>query len=318
MISLDIYGGLLGCGKTTVIRKMLETTYKGKRVAIIENEIGRVNLDQGEFDLPKMAIRELTAGCVCCTIKDNFTEAVKEIVRTIQPEVIILEPTGTAGMRDLIEACLEVKEVRLNRCILIVNAKKMKALLKVVGPFYIEQIQTAHVIYLNFTETMSQEQKQEVVEKLLSINPSLTIVDIPLAQLDENSFPDQSEELFASGAKKGGAVLRVEEVKDKAFVKMGPGNTSQLYTWTYQFDEAFTEEKLENLKKLLEDTRHCNLWRAKGILQMEGGTTKKIDITFGDVYEENRDTREDERAGTLVLIGKRIDTQWLSSKFKTV
>jgi G3E family GTPase len=316
MISLDIYGGLLGCGKTTVIRKMLETTYKGQKVAVIENEIGKVNLDQGEFNLPKMSVKELTAGCVCCTIKSNFTEAVREIAHSIQPDVIILEPTGTAGMRDLIDACLEVREVRLNKCILIVNAKKLKALLSVVGEFFLDQIRTAHVVYLNFTETLTPEQKQEVVEKLLEINPDLAVVDIPLAQLDENSFPNQENEVFAESSAKGRAVIRVEELQNSTSAKIYPKNVRQLYTWTYQFQKPFTEEKIERLKELLADTEHCNLWRAKGILQMDNGTMKKIDLTFGDLFEENRDVAEDARAGTLVLIGKRMDTQWLSSKFK--
>jgi G3E family GTPase len=100
--------------------------------------------------------------------------------------------------------------------------------------------------------------------------------------------------------------------------KIYPKNVRQLYTWTYQFREPFTEKKFERLKELLADTEHCNLWRAKGILQMDNGTTKKIDITFGDFFEETRDVSEDERAGTLVLIGKRMDTQWLNSKFKTL
>ena len=65
MTKLDIYGGLLGAGKTTLIKAMLPCAYRGKKTAVIENEIGRVNLDAGEFS--GITVRPLTAGCVCCT-----------------------------------------------------------------------------------------------------------------------------------------------------------------------------------------------------------------------------------------------------------
>ncbi|MBQ6346086.1 MAG: hypothetical protein IJI71_00860 [Clostridia bacterium] len=77
MAKLDIYGGLLGAGKTTLIRAMLLCAYRGKRVAMIENEIGRVNLDAGAFS--GVTVRPLTAGCVCCILKGDLVTAVREL-----------------------------------------------------------------------------------------------------------------------------------------------------------------------------------------------------------------------------------------------
>ena len=54
---IDLYAGLLGCGKTTLIKKLLETEYKGKKVAIIENEIGAVNLDTGELSAADISVK---------------------------------------------------------------------------------------------------------------------------------------------------------------------------------------------------------------------------------------------------------------------
>ncbi len=316
MILLDIYSGLLGCGKTTVIKQMLNSTYKGMKVAIIENEIGKVNLDKGEFDLPDMSIREMTAGCVCCTIKGNFTEAVKELSQTLKPDVIILEPTGAADLNALIDACLKVNDVKLNRFILIVNAKKIKALLSVVGEFFIAQIRAANIVYMNFTENLAVSQKEEAKEMLLSINPKLDIVDTPLTQLNEHSFPGIIKEKTPEGRKTSSPLLQVEELGAGTHRRMSFGNRKKLYTWTYQFEKDFTEEAWDKLKAILEDTAHNNLWRAKGFLQMADHTVKKIDLTFGELFEEDRSIQDDERTGTLVLIGEKINVQWLSEKFK--
>ena len=56
----DRYVGLLGCGKTTLIKKLLETEYRGQKVAIIENEIGAVNLDAGELSATDISVKEIT------------------------------------------------------------------------------------------------------------------------------------------------------------------------------------------------------------------------------------------------------------------
>ena len=85
---IDLYAGLLGAGKTTLIRQLLVTEYAGKKVAIIENEIGRVNLD-AELLRPAQAqitVREMTGGCVCCTIRGAFTEAIDLLTEEVGPD----------------------------------------------------------------------------------------------------------------------------------------------------------------------------------------------------------------------------------------
>lgn len=47
---VDLYSGLLGAGKTSLIRKMLSTAYKDQLVVIVENEIGRVNFDSAVLE----------------------------------------------------------------------------------------------------------------------------------------------------------------------------------------------------------------------------------------------------------------------------
>ena len=101
MAKLDIYGGLLGAGKTTLIRAMLRCAYRGKRVAVIENEIGRVNLDAGAFS--GVTVRPLTAGCVCCTLKGDLVTAVRELLQGVAPDYIVMEASGAADLETLAE-----------------------------------------------------------------------------------------------------------------------------------------------------------------------------------------------------------------------
>jgi G3E family GTPase len=312
MKKLDIYGGLLGAGKTTLIRKMLTSVYQGCRVAIIENEIGRVNLDAQEFT--NVQVRPLTSGCVCCTLKGDMIAAVKELIQTVNPDYLIIEATGAADLQAIKEICNHIKEVQMNRCIMLVNAKKFQALQKVVGEFYYMQIRQASTIYLNFTEGLTEEMIQETAGAIRSINPNAHIVSVPLSDITKDTFPE---------AAKGGAgqtseasferempsktkyQLEVKDVTDqKPHIMSSNAGKTTLYTWTYEVKKPFTEEELE---KFWESVKNAEIWRVKGIVSMADGTTRKLDYTFGDIFETEKDPENVFVKNKIVFIGRKVN-----------
>lgn len=333
MVGLDIYGGLLGAGKTTLIKKMLNVAYAGFKVAIIENEIGKINLDSAEFRNTQIKVKELTAGCVCCTLQGNLTYAVAELIRQEKPDFIIIEPTGLADFSGVIKACLDTRQVFLNRCVMIVNSRKNQTLMKVVGPFYIEQLKIADTIYMNFTEKMSADDIEKTKERLHSVNPNARIVTIPIHEMTEDPFQSEtkvsdhanpgqksdllpSEPFSAKSNRKQKVKITVEEAGSSNPVRMLPGSQMKLYTWSYSFQKEMSENDIEKLKEILSDSEHCDIWRAKGYLRMSEHSVYKIDAAFGEMFEEIRMDGNDQKIGTLVLIGKKIDSHWLTEQFK--
>ncbi len=188
MAKLDIDGGLLGAGKTTLIRAMLQCAYRGKRVAVIENEIGRVNLDAGAFS--GVTVRPLTAGCVCCILKGDLVTAVRELLQGVAPEYIVMEASGAADLEAIRRICAEIDGVSLNRCVMVVNARKLRKLMTVVGEFYRIQLRDAADIYLNFTEGLPRTELDAVRQLLREINPSARLIDTPIDQLETDTLPE--------------------------------------------------------------------------------------------------------------------------------
>lgn len=318
MTKLDIYHGLLGSGKTTLIKKMLETAYKGHKVAIIENEIGKVNLDAEEFDA-SIQVKELTSGCVCCTVKGDFTMAIRMLIAQQRPDYIIIEPTGAADIVTLRDACLAVPNITLNRHIMIVNAKRIATLLRIIGPFFTEQLQEAKTIYLNFTEKMDEEAITKAKEAITAINPTARFIDVPLAEITEETFasPDSSK-LSPNRKRKAATKLVISDATDSKPARMATGKQQKILTWAYDFQTPFTEEGIQKLREILQETQTNEIWRAKGLLKMQDGTIKKIDAVFGDLYEEERATTKEQKTGTLVLIGKKLDVEWLKKQFAAI
>lgn len=314
MVKLDIYSGLLGNGKTTLIKRMLKTAYAGFRVAIIENEIGEINLDVEEFEENSVSVKEVTAGCLCCTVKGSFQEAVRFLAERENPDYIIVEPTGAADIRGVIEACEQVDGVELNRCIMVVNARKIQTLLKVAGEFFHDQIRVARTIYLNFAEKIDAGQVENIKKNLRKVNPILKIVDTPMEEVTGDVFAEKEclDGHWGTAGRKGKIVIRNAE----EMVKMLPAakDVKKLFTWTIRFPEAFSPEKCNRLFALLKDQNHCELWRAKGYLPMEDGSVRKVDLAYDEIFQEDRRTVSEEKIGILILIGTKLDIQWMQDQ----
>lgn len=310
MKKLDIYGGLLGSGKTTLIKKMLQTAYQGFRVAIIENEIGKINLDSQEFT--DIQVRTLTSGCVCCTLKGNMIAAIKQLLDTVEPDYIIVEATGAADLQTIKSICLQLKEVQLNRCIMLVNAKKITALLKVVGTFYYEQLLQADTVYLNFTEGLTKEKTAEIKNFIYQINPKATIISTPLSEITSDTFPEFSEVSKSLPLqtklphKKTHQLKIVNTAKEHSHIMSRTSQETALYTWTYELQTPFTEETLQ---EFWEAVKRNEIWRVKGIVAMSDGTIRKIDYAFGDIFEAPHHLKDTSVLNKIVFIGKEANMQ---------
>ncbi|MBQ8304850.1 MAG: GTP-binding protein [Blautia sp.] len=307
---IDLYAGLLGCGKTTLIKRLLETEYAGARVAIIENEIGKVNLDAVRLQQPEIRITQITGGCVCCTVRGEFTKAVDLLAEQVEPDYIVIEPTGAADIGGLLDACRMARRASLRRLVMIVNARKFLLLLQVVGTFYLEQIEAATCIYLNFTEQMPAEARNAVREKIREINPDVRIIDTPLQEITRETFRDTGRAEKASGHGPVKAALEVLPAEEKKPVRIlaGRNNRRTIYTRTLEFPEPLSERQFEELMQKLAREGEDGIWRAKGILAMESGEKRCVDMVFGDVFTEEDDLpgEAEEFAGRLVLIGPGV------------
>ncbi|MEX2647633.1 MAG: cobalamin biosynthesis protein CobW [Alphaproteobacteria bacterium] len=109
-IPATVVTGFLGAGKTTLIRHLIETA-RGRRLALVINEFGEVGVDAGLLaacGLPGCAeedIVELTNGCLCCTVADEFLPTMLRLIeRPDPPEHIVIETSGLTLPKPLVKA----------------------------------------------------------------------------------------------------------------------------------------------------------------------------------------------------------------------
>lgn len=109
-IPATVITGFLGAGKTTLIRHMLENA-QGKRIALIINEFGDLGVDGdilkgcGDETCTEDDIMELSNGCICCTVADDFVPTMEKLLaRENKPDHIVIETSGLALPQPLIRA----------------------------------------------------------------------------------------------------------------------------------------------------------------------------------------------------------------------
>jgi cobalamin biosynthesis protein CobW len=112
-IPVTVVTGFLGAGKTTLVRHLLQNN-QGRRIAVVVNEFGEVGID-GELlrscqiceeeENPQDNIVELTNGCLCCTVQEEFYPTMQKLLqRRDKIDCILVETSGLALPKPLVKA----------------------------------------------------------------------------------------------------------------------------------------------------------------------------------------------------------------------
>ncbi|CAN5396159.1 cobalamin biosynthesis protein CobW [soil metagenome] len=109
-VPVTVLTGFLGAGKTTLLRNLL-TQAGGRRIAVIVNEFGDAGFDGGLVEecaanaCAPGDIIELTNGCICCTVADDFIPTMdKLLARDVPLDAIVIETSGLALPQPLLKA----------------------------------------------------------------------------------------------------------------------------------------------------------------------------------------------------------------------
>jgi G3E family GTPase len=149
-----VVSGFLGAGKTTFIRELLRRTKI--RAVVLENEYGAADLDsaalRGASGAPE--VLEFMEGCVCCTTKDSFANTVVAISAGLDPDYLIVEPSGVGRLSSVMATLrrLSYQRIRVLRPILVVSPPGMAAHMRSYPEIYADQLRSAGQIVLSKCE----------------------------------------------------------------------------------------------------------------------------------------------------------------------
>ena len=123
-----ILTGFLGAGKTTALNRVLGAQHR-RRLAVIVNELGRIDIDGQLLRARAGAVVELAGGCVCHEVRtlEELWQALGEVIPRARPDCIVLETTGIAEPGPLLEGLAEHPDhgrtVAASRVVTVVDAE---------------------------------------------------------------------------------------------------------------------------------------------------------------------------------------------------
>ena len=175
-----VLGGFLGSGKTSLLMKLASMyTEKRKRVAILVNESGQIGVDGATMRAKGYNAIELPDGCVCCTLSSSLQSALKGIKEDIDPDVLLIEPTGLAlphKVREIVGASEIDEEETI--IIGIADVQRFEDLITKREEFFKRQMQASDFILLNKTDLSTPEKIKEITGWLKEKFPEIPVLPV--------------------------------------------------------------------------------------------------------------------------------------------
>lgn len=236
--------GYLGSGKTTLVNKILSNK-KGIRFAVIVNDIGEVNIDaaliekDGVVGKKDDSLVALQNGCICCTLKMDLIEQIKDITSMKKFDYIVIEASGICEPEPIARTICSIPfmgpeyvrdgMVALDCIVTVVDALRMrdefgcaKDLLRGnldeddIENLVIQQIEFCNIILLNKASEVSPSELAKVKEIIRALQPKAEIIECDFGEVDLDKILDTR--LFNYDAVSGSAAW-VKEVEKGAAVE---------------------------------------------------------------------------------------------------
>jgi len=159
-----IIGGFLGSGKTTLLLRLAKVYIeRGRRTALVVNESGEVGVDGATIKAEGYNAVELPEGCICCTLSGTLQSALRNIKRDIDPDVIIIEPTGLA-LPHKVSELVHRAMIDEDSCSIIgiADVERFDALLEKKEEFYKMQMSGSDFVLINKIDVAKPGQVEHI------------------------------------------------------------------------------------------------------------------------------------------------------------
>ena len=319
MVKVDIFSGFLGAGKTMLIKKLISENLSNENIAIIENEFGEVGIDGAILRKSNIQVKEINAGCICCTIAGDFKKAILEVINKFNPKRIIIEPSGVGKLSEILNVCKdkELKDkIEINMIITVVDVLKYDMYISNFSEFYSNQIINAKTIMLSRTQKASSDNIEKVTTAIRKLNNKGNIITTPWDKLSAERIIAAAEQNLKDSLE-GEVNLLKKSTSNFSFklkTRMNNHHANEVFeTWGVETPKRFCKLSLENILNRLQDSKlYGTVLRAKGIIQTGEDEWMQFDYVPEEIQMKN--TKPD-YSGRLCIIGSNLNRNNIKNLF---
>ncbi|MBQ4891401.1 GTP-binding protein [Shewanella sp. MMG014] len=288
-LPLTIIGGFLGSGKTTLLNKLL-TAPHGKRLVVLVNDFGKVNIDAELIASQTDDMINLSNGCACCSVSADLTDSlIKLSERDELPEAIVLEASGVADPHGIVQVANAIPAIRLDGGLAVVDVETLFTLAqdKLTGRLFHNQISAADLIVLTKVDLVDEHQCAIARQWLKDNYPTKKVVEA----LDGNVPPE--------------IILGIETTLPDDYES--PESTDHKHDFasvSFTFEQPISESKIRTLLAELSES----LLRVKCVLNLDSEPSSKTiyqRVGQRDTYRTSEPWKDEKRHSSLVFIGPK-------------
>lgn len=287
-----IVSGFLGAGKTTFIKYLAKSI--NMEFVVLENEYADIGIDKDFLDEKNLNVWEMSEGCICCSMMGDFKSSIKAIYQQINPEYLLIEPTGLGMLSSIIRNIQSIKDcdITLLAPITMIDVTCFDEYLENFKDYFEDNFSCTGKILFTKTELIPLIEKEKIKKNILKVNSTLKI-------LEEDYRKLQKEWL--------GEIFNTNIENKKIIPNFKFYNHINLKTFSQ------TNVKIKNMDKLglflhkVVNGDFGKVYRAKGIVEIEQ-QWGKFNIVHKNFEMEACLPAEESK---IVIIGNNLDVESL-------
>ena len=289
-----LVSGFLGAGKTTFIKELAKNI--NLEFVVLENEYADIGVDKDFLDEKNLNVWEMSEGCICCSMKGDFKSSIKRIYSEINPEYLVVEPTGVGMLSSIIENIREINnnDIEILSPITLIDITSFSEYLETFNNFFTDNLKNTGKVILTKLENSNYFEIENIKNEILKINNNLEILTT-----DYRTFP-----------KKWFGEILNKSIDNKIIDKNFSLKTHiNLRTFSKENINLKTMDELGLLLNRLVNGDFGKIYRAKGIVKIDGYWGK-----FNLVYKNfEMEPITDANGTKIVIIGNNLDIENLKN-----
>lgn len=294
--------GFLGAGKTTLIRRWLsESPMTGRKLGVVMNDFGTVNVDALLVQKPDLPVTEVQGGCLCCAPDQDLSRAVSQLVRDQGCGLVVIEPSGLADPVATLDALTdpdELKRFELRAVVAVVDALAYSETAGDEGTWQMlkAQVRYADWVLVSKCDTAPAPAVERLLETCRSLNATAQIRRMPRVV---PMLPD----LLAGPPTVQALALEKEPPANPPMAS--PHMHARYRSVTFRFPLAIQRSAFEEFLRQLDRT---DVVRAKGFVRFSGRSDEMyvFQSVYGHFVIDEYPARPHPEA-VAVLIGPSLD-----------
>ena len=289
-----LVSGFLGAGKTTFIKELAKNI--NLEFVVLENEYADIGVDKDFLDEKNLNVWEMSEGCICCSMKGDFKSSIKRIYSEINPEYLVVEPTGVGMLSSIIENIRDINnnDIEILSPITLIDITSFSEYLETFNSFFTDNLKNTGKVILTKLENSNYFEIENIKNEILKINNNLEIITDDYRNFHKEWFADLLNKSIDN------------KIIDKNFSLKTHIN---LRTFSKENVNLKTMDELGLLLNRLVNGDFGKIYRAKGIVKIDGYWGK-----FNLVYKNfEMEPISDAKTTKIVIIGNNLDIENLKN-----